>query len=92
MPAFLQAASSATSAGRAGFPSRSPNDTPEPPLFRISPFGPSMPEMRARPPATRAAPKLASSVAKWAWPFSIGTMVVSGPTAGAIAAIAESRS
>ena len=40
--------------------------------------------MRARPPATLAAPNFASSVAKWAWPFSIGTMVVSAPTAGAI--------
>ena len=48
-----------------------------------------MPEMRARPPATLAAPNLASSVAKWAWPFSIGTMVVSAPTAGAIDSIAE---
>ena len=89
MPAFLQAASSATRAGRAGLPSRSPNDTPEPPLFRISPFGPSMPEMRASPPATLSAPKRASSVAKWAWPFSMGTMVVSAPTAGAIASIAD---
>ena len=92
MPAFLQAAASSTSAGRPGSPSRSPNDTPEAPLCRISPLGPSMPEMRARPPATCAAPKRASSLAKWAWPFSIGTMVVPAPTAGAIESIAESRS
>ena len=84
MPAFLQAASSSTSAARAGLPSRSPNDTPEAPECRISPFGPSMPEMRASPPATLSAPKRASSVAKCAWPFRIGTMVVSAPTAGAI--------
>ena len=92
MPAFLQAASSATSDARAGLPSRSPNDTPEAPLCRISPLGPSMPEMRARPPATCSAPNLPSRAAKWAWPFSIGTMTVSGPTAGAIESIAESRS
>ena len=92
MPAFLQAASSATSDGRAGLPSRSPKETPEEPLCRISPFGPSMPEIRARPPATRSLPNFASSLAKCAWPFSIGTMVVSLPTAGAIASMADSRS
>ena len=92
IPAFLQAASSSTSDARAGAAPRSPNDTPEAPLCRISPLGPSMPEMRASPPATRAAPNFASSVAKWAWPFSIGTMTVSGPTAGAIDSIADSRS
>jgi len=92
MPAFLQAASSATSEARAGFPPRSPNDTPLAPLCRISPLGPSMPEMRASPPATLSAPNFASSVAKCIWPLRIGTMVVSAPTAGAIASIAESRS
>ena len=92
MPAFLQAASSAFSDSRAGLPSRSPNDTPEAPECRISPFGPSMPEMRASPPATLSLPKRASRAAKCMCPFRIGTMVVSVPTAGAMASIAEARS
>ena len=41
-----------------------------------SPLGPRHTGDRGHPP--RAAPNFASSVAKWAWPFSIGTMVVSG--------------
>ena len=79
MPAFLQAASSSTSdcarglavalaERHAGGAASAGSRRWGPACRRCAPG--------RRPPC--AAPNFASSVAKWAWPFSIGTMVVSG--------------
>ena len=92
-PAFLTAASSSTSAWRAGLPSRSPKEIAANGLVcRIAPSGVRATPTRASPPTTFASPNVAARVSMWRMPFSSGTTVVSGPTAGAIASIAESRS
>ena len=93
MPVFLIAASSSTSALRAGLPSRSPKEIAANGLVcRIAPSGDRATPTRARPPTTFASPNLAARTSMWRMPFSSGTTVVFGPTAGAIASIAESRS
>ena len=93
MPVFLTAASSSTSAVRAGLPSRSPKEIAANGLvWRIAPSGDRATPTRANPPTIFASPNFAARISTWRMPFSSGTTVVFGPTAGAIASIAESRS
>ena len=92
-PDFLIAASSSTSDARGGLPSRSPKEIAANGLVcRIVPSADIATPTRARPPTTLSLPNFASSTSRWRMPFSSGTTVVFGPTAGAIASIAESRS